>query len=470
MLSLKQILTFAYVSEYESAYDLSQKKNYSIPKIHMANGDLNKRWYVYFSFRHPETGKMKRVTPFYGCAHKYKTKGERMEVLSVYRRVLHDLLKQGFNPFEDNAALFNKLYAKQESRPQEIPQVSPEQVPGKAQEQVPGLVPENVPGVQAKVQEEVHEVQETTKPENLGMPLREAFDFALKLKSNVVSPRTIIDYKHKVKNFLEWQGKECPEIKFIKQLDKVVFVSFLNHISIKNSARYRNNYRTELSSLVGVLADNDIVQSNFLQKIPKLKSKPKMHKRYTMQEQEAIFDHLEKSDPVLLLFIKFVSYNFLRPIEVCRIQIKDIDQNNKTFQYIAKGGASRVKIIPKILWDELPDLSKFNADDYLFTPDKIGGKWDADENHKRQVFSERFREDVKKPFGLGREYGLYSFRHTFATKLYRVLLKDAPPFEAKSKLMTITGHRTMAALDKYLRDMDAYLPEDYSELFKKEDE
>ena len=42
-------------------------------------------------------------------------------------------------------------------------------------------------------------------------------------------------------------------------------------------------------------------------------------------------------------------------------------------------------------------------------------------------------------------------------------IKNSTPFEAKSKLMLITGHETMVALDKYLRDIDAVLPEDYSQ-------
>jgi len=37
------------------------------------------------------------------------------------------------------------------------------------------------------------------------------------------------------------------------------------------------------------------------------------------------------------------------------------------------------------------------------------------------------------------------------------------PNEAKSKLMLITGHTTISALEKYLRDIDAVMPEDYSE-------
>lgn len=98
MLNFKQIVTFTYESEYESAYDLTIKKNFSSPKIYNAKGDLSKRWYVYFSFRNPETGKLKRVTPFYGDANTYKTKEDRLEVLTQYRKTLLKLLSQGYSP------------------------------------------------------------------------------------------------------------------------------------------------------------------------------------------------------------------------------------------------------------------------------------------------------------------------------------------------------------------------------------
>ena len=127
----------------------------------------------------------------------------------------------------------------------------------------------------------------------------------------------------------------------------------------------------------------------------------------------------------------------------------------------------KTKIIPQILLDDLPDLSKLNPDDILFTPDKIGGKWETDETNKRDYFSKRFKKVVKDPFKLGKDYGLYSFRHTYITKVYRALMEDSSPFEAKSKLMLITGHTSMIALEKYLRDIDAELPPDFSEMLKK---
>ena len=79
------------------------------------------------------------------------------------------------------------------------------------------------------------------------------------------------------------------------------------------------------------------------------------------------------------------------------------------------------------------------------------------------TFSKRFK-NVKDHFKLGDEYGMYSFKHTFITKLYRNLRKEMSQHEAKSNLLPITGHSTMTALEKYLRDIDAELPEDYSRL------
>ena len=50
------------------------------------------------------------------------------------------------------------------------------------------------------------------------------------------------------------------------------------------------------------------------------------------------------------------------------------------------------------------------------------------------------------------------------------MVKQSSPFEAKSKLMLITGHSTMSALEKYLRDIYAELPEDYSNMLKSKNE
>jgi integrase len=148
------------------------------------------------------------------------------------------------------------------------------------------------------------------------------------------------------------------------------------------------------------------------------------------------------------------------------LKVRDLDIKDKKLYVRAKNKAVKIKIIPEILIKDLPDLSSLNKDEFLFTPSKIGGEWVATENNRRDFFSKRFKTVVKDHFKLGADYGMYSFRHTFITKLYRELRKTYTPFESKSILMNITGHSTMTALELYLRDIDAELPEDYSHLLE----
>jgi hypothetical protein len=65
----------------------------------------------------------------------------------------------------------------------------------------------------------------------------------------------------------------------------------------------------------------------------------------------------------------------------------------------------------------MPDISSYNKDAFLFGRKDFGQFWDANETSRRNDYSDYFFE-VKKKFGLGKDYGLYSFRHTFISKLY----------------------------------------------------
>jgi len=68
------------------------KKDYSNPQLYTANGDIKKRWYVYFSYRNPKIGKLQRMKNIYGKTNSYKTKEDRLLFLSAYRKKLLYLL------------------------------------------------------------------------------------------------------------------------------------------------------------------------------------------------------------------------------------------------------------------------------------------------------------------------------------------------------------------------------------------
>ena len=442
MHTIYKLVTLECQNEHVLEHDLEHKKQFSEPKIFDADGDLTKRWYVYFSYRNPKSGKLQRMKNIYGKTNGFKTKAERYAALNLYRKRLLKLLREGYSPFQDNTELYKS-----------------KQNPKHVQSNI--LKSDQPTSLVAEV--------ELTKNESTNnvLSVKDALNKAIILKTNIVSPTTLSDYRSRINQFQKWLLNHYGTVDDINQINKKMVVEFLNHVQLSTSPRNRNNYRTVLSSIFQVLEDNEIITKNFISQIKAIRSMPKRHKTYSPKEQEDIFDYLENHDKLLLLYIKFISYNMLRPIEVCRLRVKDIDIEERKLSFQAKNKVLKTKIIPDILIKELPELNRLNPDDLLFTPDGIGGTWDAKLVNRRDYFTKRFKTVVKDQFGYNENYGLYSFRHTFITKLYRELRKELTANEAKSKLMGITGHSSMTALEKYLRDIDAELPEDYSHLLKK---
>lgn len=403
MSKIRHLLT----KEYANAYDLTYKKQYSLPKIYDANGDLSKRWYVYYSFRNPATDMLERQTPIYSGVNQFKILKERKEAIKILAKAIETILENGFNPYDDSISV-------DESKKYNIP---------------------------------------------------DAVTFVLELRKNTLKENSYRDFRVRIKSFEKWLLTNSFENRYITTVNKKTVITFLNAVLSKTSAKNRNNTRSNLSMFFQSLEDNEIITDNFVNKINVLKSTPERNKTYSTDQEVQIFNYLKSNDDLLLLFIQFISYNHLRPIEVVRLRTKDINIKDKLIYVRAKNKAVKIKIIPEILLSALPDLEKYDPESFLFTPNGIGNDWTTGETDKRDYFSKRFKK-VKDSLGLGKDYGLYSFRHTFITKLYRELVKNSTPFEAKSKLMLITGHTTMSALEKYLRDIDAVLPDDYSKHIK----
>ena len=65
---------------------------------------LSKEWFVYYSYRDPESGKLKRQSHIKAGANRHKNMRARLSVLKTLQRNLFLLLENGFDPYEDNTA------------------------------------------------------------------------------------------------------------------------------------------------------------------------------------------------------------------------------------------------------------------------------------------------------------------------------------------------------------------------------
>ena len=360
---------------HENVHVFPMKLNYSHPKIYTGGVDisqwtklskteqteaLQKDWYVYYSFRDPATGKLKRQQNIKTGANRHKDKRSRFSYLKTLETSLLHLLQLGFNPYEDNTALENEYFnddAKNKNNKNN------------------NIVVDSVASVASVVL-----VAKMTSTEK-------ALEVGLLTKSKVLNENSYKKFRSRISRFAEWLKKKQHYKTDINNINKNVIIEYLNEVLHNSSARNRNNTRSDLSSLFQTFVDNDFIEKNFIKDISVLKSTPTRNKTYTLQQQKQLYNNMEQQDPILLLFVKFVSYNFLRPIEVCRLRVGDVDLVENKLYVRAKNQPVKTKIIPEILIQDLPDLSTMNKDLYLFTPNQIGGNWDIDESNKRTYFT-----------------------------------------------------------------------------------
>lgn len=402
----KEKLLNEYANEYQNEYG-KMKSGYlfSKPKIYDAGGDMSKRWYVYFSYRNSQTGKMERQAPVYLNVNRIKDFAKRKRAIKALRDVLEKMLKEGNVPTAYQTIMYS---------------------------------------------------------ESKDIMIHEAIALSIKDAKARMKESSFRDYDYRIQKFEKWLNERQFYGKSVLEITKRTLMNFLNDTLERTSPKTRNNFKSILSIFFTFLEKNEYVPENIVDKIDNIAAKPERNKTYTSTQEQLIFDTLRERDKDLLLFIKFVSYNLLRPIEVCRLKVKNIDFANSQLTIETKNKPVKIKIIPKILMAELDFLKGKNPNHFLFTPYGVG-QWEISEVNRRDYWTKRFSK-IKKQLGLGKDYTMYSFRHTFITKLYRELRNEYPPYETKSRLMLITGHHTMDALEKYLRDIDAELPEDYSHL------
>ena len=413
-----------YTKKYTKIPLFKMSKNYSI-KFYTGGVDvakwseltqkekkeaLEKSWYIRWYFKNPKTNKLERQGNMKSGVNRYHKMSDRVEFLKQAKKFLKTIIKEGYSPYEKNNTHF--------------------------------------------------------EAENTFITIKDALKKAHDHSSLTVSKVTSNDYYYAKEQFLDFIGL-TNQLKDIKEVTKSTVLKFLNKKLKETSARTRNNYKSSLSALFTILENKlNLIDRNFIKDISNEKTKAKTDRTFKKSELKNIVDWLKYTDPYLLLYIKFVAYNFLRPVEVNRLKVKDINLEESLLYFQAKNKPLKIKRIPSIFIDDIKSLNLhlYNKEYFLFTPKNEPAEWNSSDNSRRDTFSKRFKI-VKDRFNLGNQYGLYSFRHSFITNLFRYLrsVEKKSYSEAIEVLQPITGHETRVALEKYIHTIDADIPEDWSD-------
>jgi len=399
----KELLKLLTEHGIEHDFNMTKIKPYTKPKI-----SKGKRNYIYYSFVDPESGKMTRQDNIYLKAHRlFPDKRERIKYLSSYRDLLEDLLKDGYSPYREKMDIKSKLKS-----------------------------------------------------------VEYAFDYALSIKKAHVAESTYKSYKSKVKLFTQWLKKEHFEMIDIKAINKSVGLQYLKTVLIKTSPRNHNNTLTDLSAIFSLLAAEDFIETNFFVSIKKIKTTSQRDKTFSKNEMISIRDSL-KNERALLMLINLMYYCLWRSSEVVRLKVSDISLENRRITDRTKTNAYKTKIIPDIIFDDLKEyIEEFpnrKDDDLLITPKGIG-PWISGELDRQKHFGKKFKVKTKE-LDIKGKYSLNSIRHTAATEIFISLRKDFGFKEALDKFMLISGHESIKGALNYIHQLDAEVPEEYSDLF-----
>ena len=405
------------------------KRQYSDPKLYIPriNGKPSaapgKRWYVWFLWRNPETKKLDIKIKFSKGINTFKTVKERKKVGSALVKAYSTALDAGWNPILKTV---------------------------------------------------------TKEKETIVYTLKSALKYALEIKCRDVKESTQTDYSHRLDMFFDWSDNNYMSGKPLEKFQLNDFYQFLDYLQLEyvNKKTGKNisntsidNTKRVISALFTELKNKRLIEYNFIKDIPKIKSKPVKNRPFSHSEIKEIKSYLEKNDPYLIYFISFMIYPLLRPREITRLKIRDlntkdwilgVETKTEDFSY------SRIINKMKPVIDSM-NIAGLPGDFSLFTYEDKPGVWQPEKlSSKVTYFSNRFKK-VKKALGLRPEYGLYSFRHSAIGDLYNGLQKSGlSEREVLYKLMPITGHKSEAGLKNYLRNIKIALPPDHSEIYSLE--
>ena len=410
------------------------KKRFSTPKLFIprVNGRPSvapgKYWYVSFYWRTDPAGRLDKKFMFNKDLNRLETAKERRAAGLQLCKVYENMLERGWNPVTKANAKTND--------------------------------------------------QKLTRKS--AYTVEKALNFAFEIKKKNRKGTTVNSYEQHLNRFFEWAKIEGYLGMEIAKFSLDNFYDFFDWLrsdyqnektGLNLGGTSINNHKRSLSALFTTLKNERVIAVNFIKDIPDVDQSPVNNKAFTIDELKRIKTKLEAEDPYLIYFISFMLYSLLRPREICRLRVKDINKTQNFLSIETKTDALSHRRIIEKLKPTLEALKLENEPDsyHIFSNMNRPRDWsEVDLKSRVDHFGERFRK-IKKEMGFGTEYTLYSMRHTAIMDLFHSLQRRGlGEQEILFKLMPITQHKSVAGIKNYLRQHKKSIPPDHSDIYTLE--
>lgn len=325
-------------------------QNYVEPKIHTRKNSLNKRWFISYYFKHPDTHKMQRFVVW--ASTKHKTLEYKLRSIVDLQGFYAAKLKSGWSPFESNQTKY--------------------------------------------------------------ITLVESFEFILKVKANSLRKKTIASYKQIFGIFKAWLLANHISSITLERFNYKQAQQYCDFLKIEKAVNNRthNNHLLTLRFFYNQLIKREYTLTNPFKKIERLEIQAPEIRPIKKKDLQLLSESIQQKDKNLWLACQFIFYCFIRPTEMVMLKRKHVflEANEILIPaYISKNKIQQVVTIPESfkVYLQLIDFEKIHEENFIFSKNLEPGT----EKISSRLIPERFKKHCKK---LSLDYQFYDLKHTGA--------------------------------------------------------
>ena len=266
---------------------------------------------------------------------------------------------------------------------------------------------------------------------------------------------SVENYTTYLNRFCEWVAEKNIPLSRVFQLTKKVCMDFLEYLVMERnvSARTHNNYASWLNLFCEWLVGKGLLDRNPMQGYKKMRESAKYREQLTPEMLHQLRTYLGEWDKSFLLACMLEYYTFIRPEELCSVQIKDISVKG---QYVRLHGEftknrknGTVGLNEEVL-KLMVDLDVFShaSGEYLFGTRRFEP---GDKKQSGRIFRERFKK-LRGELGWADCYQFYSLKDTG--------IRDLANAEGIVVARDQARHSDISTTNKYLKGSEETVHEE----------
>lgn len=270
---------------------------------------------------------------------------------------------------------------------------------------------------------------------------------AKQFADGVLRKSTIHGYTSSASIMERWNENQPSPIRYIFQFDRSFCVRFLDYVYVGrgNSPTTRNNNLAFLRSFSTFLVQHLYIKEKPTEGLQSMSKglRPKERTVIEPEDMRRLHDWLIAHNRPFLLACYFLHYMLIRPREISKLRLSDINVAKQTVYIdasISKNKKSGIVTIPAPILELMIDLEYFNTPSryYIFsTGFRPGSKMCSE-----RVFRNYWNNTIVPALKFPKEYKFYSLKDSGITEMLRVMDTLSVKEQARHSSLLITDAYT----------------------------